>query len=61
MLVLHRTRSLLIRQRTVLVNALRSHFAEFGVVVARGIENVAKLAVMVEDKAEGVLPAAAVT
>jgi transposase len=60
-LVLHRTRSLLIRQRTMLVNALRSHFAEFGVVVAKGIENVAKLAAMIEDKAEGVLPAAAVT
>ncbi len=60
-LVLHRTRSLLIRQRTMLVNALRSHFAEFGIVVAKGIENVAKLAAMVEDKAAGALPAAAVT
>lgn len=60
-LMLHRTRSLLIRQRTMLVNALRSHFAEFGIVVAKGIENVAKLAAMVEDKAEGRLPAAAVT
>jgi transposase len=46
-LVRHRTRSLLIRQRTMLVNALRSHFAEFGIVVAKGIENVAKLAAMI--------------
>jgi transposase len=52
---------LLIRQRTMLVNALRSHFAEFGIVVAKGIENVAKLAAMIEDKAEDRLPAAAVS
>src|SRR5690349_12389912 len=31
-LMLHRTRNLLVRQRTMLVNALRAHMAEFGMV-----------------------------
>jgi transposase len=35
-LLLHRTRSLLMRQRTMTVNALRAHLAEFGIVTARG-------------------------
>lgn len=42
-LMLHRSRDLLIRQRTALVNALRGHFAELGIVVGQGISNVAKL------------------
>jgi len=32
----HRTRDLLIRQRTMMVNALRGHLAEFGVIAAKG-------------------------
>jgi transposase len=35
-LMLHRTRDLLIRQRTGSVNALRGHLAEFGIVAAKG-------------------------
>lgn len=35
-LMLHKSRDLLIRQRTALINALRAHLAEFGVVAARG-------------------------
>lgn len=42
-LLLHRTRDLLIRQRTMLVNALRAHMAEFGIVAPQGIRNVRKL------------------
>jgi transposase len=42
-LMLHRSRDLLIRQRTALVNALRGHFAELGIVVGQGIRNVSKL------------------
>lgn len=60
-LMLHRTRSLLVRQRTMLANALRSHLSEFGIVVAKGIENIAKLAAIVEGEGKGRLPAAAVT
>jgi len=36
-LVLHRTRTLLVRQRTMLANALRGHLAEFGIVAAQGV------------------------
>ena len=35
-LMLHRTRDLLVRQRTMLINALRAHLAEFGIVAAKG-------------------------
>jgi transposase len=34
--MLHRTRDLLIRQRTQLINALRAHLAEFGLVAEKG-------------------------
>jgi transposase len=36
-LMLHRTRALLIRQKTMLANAFRAHLAEFGFVVPQGI------------------------
>ena len=36
-MTVHRTRALLVRQRTMAGNALRSAFAEFGVVAAQGI------------------------
>jgi transposase len=35
-LVLHRARALLVRQRTMAANALRAAFAEFGIVAAQG-------------------------
>jgi transposase len=36
-LVLHRSRELLVRQRTMLINAIRGHCAEFGLVAAQGV------------------------
>jgi transposase len=42
-MVLHRTRALLVRQRTMLINAIRGHCAEFGVIVAQGARRVAEL------------------
>jgi transposase len=42
-LMLHRTRALLIRQQTMLANAFRAHLAEFGIVVAQGIRHVRTL------------------
>jgi transposase len=41
-LMLHKTRELLVKQRTMSVNALRGHLAEFGV-VAKGISHVDEL------------------
>jgi transposase len=37
-LMLHRTRDLLIRQRSSLISAIRAHFAGFGIVVGQGIQ-----------------------
>lgn len=42
-LVLHRTRELLVRQRTMVANALRGHLAEFGIVAAQGRAGLGKL------------------
>ena len=35
-LMLHKTRDLLVRQRTMLINALRGHLGEFGIVTPQG-------------------------
>ena len=43
------TREILIRQRTQTINALRGHLAEFGVIVAKGASNVAKLMERIAD------------
>jgi transposase len=43
-LMTHRVRSLLVRQRTMLANAMRAHLAELGFVANPGIANLAKLA-----------------
>jgi len=42
-LVLHRSRDLLMRQRTMILNAIRAHLAEFGIIAARGPRKVAEL------------------
>ena len=42
-LMLHRARNLLVRQRTMLVNALRAHMAEFGIIAPQGLRNVEDL------------------
>ncbi len=42
-LMLHKTRELLVKQRTMAVNALRGHLAEFGIVAAKGIGRVDEL------------------
>jgi transposase len=42
-LMLHRARELLVGQRTALINALRGHFAELGIVVAQGPQHVGAL------------------
>jgi transposase len=42
-LMLHKTRDLLTRQRTALINALRGHMGELGIVAPQGAQNVARL------------------
>ena len=46
MLLIHRARDLLVRQRTSLINALRAHLAEFGVVVPKGAQHGRRLVTM---------------
>ncbi|QKD19643.1 IS110 family transposase [Mesorhizobium sp. NZP2077] len=48
-LMLHGVRELLIRQRTMLVNALRGHLAGFGIVTRQGIAGVGMLIALIED------------
>lgn len=48
-LMLHRTRQLLVRQRTMLSNALRGHLAELGIVSAKGRNGTGELLSIVAD------------
>src|SRR2546427_9873041 len=50
--LLHRGREQLVRQRTMLVNALRAHMAEFGIIAAQGLRNVGQLIAIVCDDGE---------
>ena len=54
-LMLHRTRDLLVRQRTQLINAIRGHFAELGMVAAQG-HGVKELIAIVMDERSDRLP-----
>jgi transposase len=57
-MIVLRTRDLLVRQRTQMINALRGHLAEFGVIIAKGPQHVFRLIAMVDDSASD-LPEAA--
>jgi transposase len=48
-LTMHRARDLLVRQRTQLINAVRGHLAEFGLVEAQGPWNVPRLLASMQD------------
>jgi transposase len=50
--IVFRARDLLVRQRTQIINALRGHLAEFGLIVAKGPAHVPHLLQAVEDEAE---------
>jgi transposase len=50
--VVFRARDLLVKQRTQIINALRGHLTEFGIVTAKGPAHIAQLVRAVEDEAE---------
>jgi len=54
---LHKVRALLTKQRTMLMNQLRGLMAEFGIVVGEGPQHVAKLVAILDDPADGRIPA----
>ena len=58
-LVAHSVRDLLVRQRTMLVNALRGHLAEFGIVAPRGIRKIEELTAVIADENDGRIPTSA--
>ena len=55
-LVLHRSRELLVRQRTMLINAIRGHCAEFGMIVAQGARKADGLIAQVRKADTAMLP-----
>jgi transposase len=55
-LMLHRTRHLFIRQQTALINAIRAHLAEFGIVAPVGRNGVEELLDVVADPDDGRVP-----
>jgi transposase len=55
-LVLHRTRHLLMRQQTSVINAIRAHLAEFGIVAAVGRNGIEELLRIVGDAGDKRLP-----
>jgi transposase len=55
-LVLHRTRHLFIRQQTAVINAIRAHLAEFGIVAPVGRHGVEELLDVVADPSDKRVP-----
>ena len=55
-LMLHRTRHLFIRQQTAVINAIRAHLAEFGIVAPVGRNGVEQLLDVVADSSDKRLP-----
>src|SRR6202040_1381850 len=56
---LHRSRQLLVCQRTMLSNAIRGHMAELGIVSAKGRNGTAGLLEIIANEQDGRIPAAA--
>jgi transposase len=55
-LMLHRTRHLFIRQQTAVINAIRAHLAEFGIVAPVGRKGVTELLHVVADPSDRRVP-----
>jgi transposase len=58
-LMLHRSRQLLVRQRTMLSNAIRGHMAELGLIAAKGRNGTADLLKIIAKAEDDRVPAAA--
>jgi len=58
-LMLHRSRQLLVRQRTMLSNAIRGHMAELGLIAAKGRNGTAELLKIIVNAEDDLIPAAA--
>lgn len=58
-LMLHRSRQLLVRQRTMLSNAIRGHMAELGIISAKGRNGTAELLQIVANTDDDRIPSSA--
>ena len=58
-LMLHRSRQLLVCQRTMLSNAIRGHMAELGIISAKGRNGTAELLKIIANEQDDRIPAAA--
>jgi transposase len=56
-LMLHRSRELLVKQRTMLINAVRGHCSELGITTSRGASRIHDLSVIIEDPDDPRIPA----
>ena len=55
-LMQHRTRDLLLRQQTQVINALRAHLAELGIAAAKGRDGLKQLLKVIADEKDARLP-----
>ena len=55
-LILHRTRQMFVRQRTTLINAIRAHLAEFGIVAQIGRNGVEALLQTIAERNDARVP-----
>jgi len=58
-LMLHRSRQLLVRQRTMLSNAIRGHLAELGIISAKGRNGTAQLLKLIANEQDDCIPSTA--
>jgi transposase len=58
-LMLHRSRQLLVRQRTMLSNAIRGHLGELGIISAKGRNGTAELLTIIANEKDHRIPATA--
>ncbi|MEJ2374356.1 MAG: IS110 family transposase [Pseudolabrys sp.] len=56
-LMIHRVRELLVRQRTQLINSIRGHLAEFGIVGPSRAHKIGHLTTLIEDESNAKIPA----
>jgi transposase len=52
----HRARDLLLRQQTQVINALRAHMAELGIVASQGREGLKQLLAIIADESDERVP-----
>jgi transposase len=53
----HKAREMLVAQRTQLINALRGHLVEIGVIAAQGLKNARELAGLIQAEENETIPA----